>query len=234
MPIHDWARVDAGVFQDFHHSLVGAVSNVLNGGVLPPDHYTLIEPSTAVPATVGELDGSPPSPVLLVDSPSMKITPEAEMEFYRRRSSAVAVRRASDDQIVALVEVVSRGHKASRHALRSFVEKATGLLLQRVHLLIVDLHPPGPHNPQGIHGEIWREVTGQEYTVPPDKPLTVASYDSGLSMRAYYLPMATGDVFPDMPLFFKPGEHVRVPLEATYRTAFTAVPRRWRTVLERD
>ena len=35
-----------------------------------------------------------------------------------------------------------------------------------------------------------------------------------------------------MPLFLQPGAYVEVPLEATYREAFAAVPRRWRDVLE--
>jgi hypothetical protein len=34
-----------------------------------------------------------------------------------------------------------------------------------------------------------------------------------------------------MPLFLEPGGHVRMPLEATYQAAFSAVPRRWRKVL---
>ena len=38
--------------------------------------------------------------------------------------------------------------------------------------------------------------------------------------------------YQDLPLFLTPEAHVRVPLEATYRTAFDAVPRRWREVLE--
>jgi hypothetical protein len=35
-----------------------------------------------------------------------------------------------------------------------------------------------------------------------------------------------------MPLFLKPDWYVLVPLDATYRAAFDAVPHRWREVLE--
>lgn len=44
--------------------------------------------------------------------------------------------------------------------------------------------------------------------------------------------MAVGDVLPEMPLFLEVDRYVPVPLEATYRAAFDAVPRRWRDVLE--
>jgi hypothetical protein len=42
-----------------------------------------------------------------------------------------------------------------------------------------------------------------------------------------------GDVLPDMPLYLTPAFYVNVPLEMTYCTAYDAVPRRWRDVLDR-
>jgi hypothetical protein len=44
MPIHDWTVVDAGIFHDFHHSWMGAISDTLNGGLLPEDYYALVQP----------------------------------------------------------------------------------------------------------------------------------------------------------------------------------------------
>jgi hypothetical protein len=35
-----------------------------------------------------------------------------------------------------------------------------------------------------------------------------------------------------MPLFLTPNWYVNVPLEATYQSAFAAMPGRWRKVLE--
>jgi hypothetical protein len=35
-----------------------------------------------------------------------------------------------------------------------------------------------------------------------------------------------------MPLYLEPDVYVSVPLEATYRTAFAAMPSRWRSVLD--
>src|SRR5439155_25026566 len=126
----------------------------------------------------------------------------------------------------------SPGNKAGHHGLRSFVEKAAELLDKRVHLLILDLLPPGRRDPHGIHGAVWEEITGEDYDAPADKPLTLAAYETALTVRAYVESVAVGDTLPEMPLFLEPGAHVLVPLEATYQAAFAAVPRRWRRVLE--
>src|SRR5205814_319475 len=39
MPIHDWTRVDAGTFHDFHNGWLIEMRNVLNGGLLPSPYY---------------------------------------------------------------------------------------------------------------------------------------------------------------------------------------------------
>jgi hypothetical protein len=43
MPVHDWTRVTAGIFHDFHHTWITEVKRALNSGLLPPDHYALAE-----------------------------------------------------------------------------------------------------------------------------------------------------------------------------------------------
>ena len=133
---------------------------------------------------------------------------------------------------MAIVEVVSKGNKSGRMAFEDFVRKAIEFLEHQVHLLILDVQPPTPRDPQGIHGAIWDEVAGEEYLRPVDKPLTLAAYESGVSVKAFVEPVGVGDTLINMPLFLEPGRYVEVPLEETYRTAFGHVPRRWRTVLE--
>ena len=127
------------------------------------------------------------------------------------------------------------GNKAAHNALRTFVEKAADLLDKRIHLLILDLHPPGRRDPQGIHGAIWEDIAGEEYTAPSDKPLTLASYESGLTVRANVVPVRVADVLPEMPLFLEPEKAVMVPLEETYQdrvcsSAAPLAPRPRRTV----
>jgi hypothetical protein len=46
MPIHDWKRVDAGIFHDFHHSWIAAIKRSLNQGLLSPAFYALAEQIT--------------------------------------------------------------------------------------------------------------------------------------------------------------------------------------------
>jgi hypothetical protein len=245
MPVHDWTRVDAGIFHHFHHAWIEEIARALNAGLLPGDYYALAEQHAAgfgpdvltlQGSANGDGDAGPPSPSgggvgLLLAPPRARLTAETDMEFYRRKQNTVTVRHVRGDRVVAMVEVVSPGNKASRHALRSFLDKTGELLDKGVHLLILDLHPPGPRDPNGIHGAIWEDIAGQEYAAPPDKPLTLVAYESALAVRAYIEPVAVGDVLPPMPLFLQPGGHILVPLEATYQAAWGAVPRRWQRVL---
>ncbi|MCY2962340.1 MAG: DUF4058 domain-containing protein, partial [Planctomycetota bacterium] len=41
MPIHDWTRVDAGIFHDFHHAWIFEIKRTLNRGILPADYYAM-------------------------------------------------------------------------------------------------------------------------------------------------------------------------------------------------
>ena len=232
MPIHDWQRVKAGIFHDFHHTWIEEIKRALNAGLLPDEYYALAEQHAAGfgPDTTTEDGGVG----LLVAPPQVHTRAETDLQFDRRKQSSVVVRHVSGDRMVAVVEVMSPGNKAGRAALRSFVEKAAALLDNRIHLLILDLHPPTARDPQGIHGAIWEEISGEEYTAPPGKPLTLAAYESGLTLRAYVEPLSVGDALIQMPLFLEPGAHVLAPLETTYQRAFAALPARWRVVLEKD
>jgi hypothetical protein len=216
MPMHDWTRVEAGIFHAFHHNWITALGDVFNTGLLPDDFYALPEllPPVAQP------------------EPQTRFVAETDAEFYRRKKSSIVVRHVSGDRIVAMVEIVSPGNKASRHAIRAFVDKACELLEHRIHLLIIDPFPPGRRDPGGVHAAIWQEVQDDDFGLPEDKPLTLAAYECGLTTRAYIEPVAVGDALPAMPLFLEPELYVQVPLEAAYQTAFAVMPRRWRRVLE--
>ena len=254
MPIHDWTRVDPGIFHHFHQNWIVAITSVLNQRVLPSEYYALTErqgagftPEVQTLKTAGtpDSDDAPASPLprgngedetaeggVLVAAPRVRVTAETDLELYRRKQNVAAVRHASDDRLVAVVEVVSKGNKSGRKAFDDFVRKAAEFLDHEVHLLILDLQPTTPRDPQGIHGAIWDEVAGQEYARPADKLLTLAAYESGAGVRAFVEPVGVGDALIDMPLFLNPGRYVPVPLDETYRIAFDSVPRRWRSVLE--
>ena len=46
MPVHDWTRVPAGIFHDFHQSWVIRLRDSLNEGRLPAGYYALAEQRT--------------------------------------------------------------------------------------------------------------------------------------------------------------------------------------------
>ena len=242
MHVHDWTRVDAGIFHAFHHRWISAISDALNAGILPSTLYALPEQHAAgFGPDVLTLQSAPPdlpdpprqsATTAVLERPKLAVTAETDMEFYRRKQNAIVVRHVSGDQIVAVIEIVSPGNKSTRHSFRSFVEKAAHFLERGVHVLIVDLFPPGPRDPSGIHAAIWDEIAGQTYTPPPGKPLTIAAYESDLALRTYVRNFAVGDPVPDMPLFLRPGDWVMTPLAQTYQEAFAVQPIRWKRVLE--
>jgi hypothetical protein len=251
MPIHDWTCVGAGIFHDFHHEWISTVKRALNTGLLPPDYYALAEQITGGLGpdvlTLESVRAVPPQAAsevtarsgtkhgvgiaLATAPPKVRFTAAAETERYARKRGRITIRHASSDQVVAVLEIVSPGNKTSRHALRSFVDKAVELLDAGVHLLVIDLFPPGPRDPQGIHGAIWSEIEGSDFQLPPEQPLTVVAYSAGEVMQAFIEPIAAGDALPDMPLFLQPDRYVPVPLEASYQAAFDAVPKRWQEAL---
>jgi hypothetical protein len=154
------------------------------------------------------------------------------MDLYVQKQTTVVVRHSGGDRVVALVEVISPGNKASRHALQKVVEKAAEALFRGYHLLLLDLNSPTPRDPHGIHGAVWAEVADDSYRHPADRPLTMAAYDAGPPKTVYVEPVAVGQNLPVMPVFLEPGKYINLPLEATYQAAFQGVPLRWRRVLE--
>lgn len=117
-------------------------------------------------------------------------------------------------------------------ALRDFVDKVSELLRRGIHLLLVDLFPPTPRDPFGMHKVVWDQIVDEDFTFPPGKDRILASYEMGLELTAYVEPTAVGDVLPEMPLFVASGLHVRVPLEATYNATWDVSPEAFRTAVE--
>lgn len=247
MPVHNWARVDAGIFHAFHHDWITEIARALNRGLLPaayyalpeqiagglgPDVLTLRRPGSNGAASITE----PPDGgvALAVAPPRVRIRVRPEANQYAAKAKAVTVRHVSNHQVVAMVEIVSPGNKNNQNGLNAFVRKAREALATGVHLLLVDLFPPSARDPRGIHGAVWGDDCGDDYALPDDKPLTCVSYVGGPSAEAFIDPVAVGDSLPDMPLFLTPDVYVSVPLEATYVCAWEGMPAYWRGVLTSD
>ncbi|MBI3407024.1 MAG: DUF4058 family protein [Planctomycetes bacterium] len=245
MPMHDWTKVEAGIFHAFHHEWVSEISRALNRGLLPKDYYALPEQVAAgfgpdvltlqdegVSSDDDATGNGAGAVATLQTRPQTQFMAESEAEFYRRKKNWIAVRHVSGDRMVAVVEIVSPGNKAGRAAFHAFVEKAFELLEHRIHLLIVDPFPPTARDPDGVHAAIWEEIADDSFRLPEGKPFTLVAYECDSATRAYIETVAVGDVLPEMPLFLRPNGCVKVPLETSYTTAFDVMPSRWRRVLE--
>jgi hypothetical protein len=240
MPIHDWTRAPSGYFHHFHQRWAAAICDALNGGVLPPGVFALLEqhaggmePDVLALELPRKTRGGPDrvggaaTAVALRPPQARFVSRSAEDERYAARANRVVLRRSADD-VLAIIEIVSPGNKHSRHALRGFVEKSLEFLLRGVHLLVVDLLPPTPRDPQGIHAAIWGEISDEPFELPADKRLTVASYVAGVPRTAYVEPVAIGDALPPMPVFLDPATYVPVPLEPTYDEAWRLCPQEFK------
>ncbi len=248
MTIHDWTRVTAGTFHHFHQTWIIELSRSLNTGRLPsgfyalaeqiagglgPDVLTLEGPVLDEDSGDASEGGRGPAAVAIAEKPpQVQLHAKAEVDQYARRASAIAIRHSSDHKVVAMIEIVSPGNKSSRYAMSKFVAKAVEALDAGVHLLIIDLIPPGSFDPRGIHAAIWEQYTGQSFTPPPGKPLTLAAYVGGEVFEAYVEPTAVGSPLIDMPLFLDPDAYVPTPLQMTYQSAWEAVPAVWRRALD--
>jgi hypothetical protein len=115
-----------------------------------------------------------------------------------------------------------------------FAEKVGIALDYGVHVMVVDVIPPGEHDPQGMHGAIKQLLEDSEaaYDLPSDEPMTLASYTAGVPIDAHLEHAAVGTPLPEMPLFLTRDRYIYVPLEPTYQAAYKGLPAYWRGVLE--
>jgi hypothetical protein len=242
MPIHDWTRMQAGDFHHFHQRWISSITDALNGGVLPPDFMALAEQVNGrpIPDVVALQSRRPGKPgkdygggVALASSaaPLARVIQKIERTNYAKRKDRVIIRHGHG-RVVAIIELVSPGNKDSRHAIRSFVEKAAEIIDQGIHLVVVDLFPPTPRDPQGIHKAIWDEFTDEPFDFLPDKPLTVASYIGGDLPTAYVESVAVGDPLPSIPLFLTEYDSIPCPLEESYMQAWAVFPKMLKELME--
>jgi len=234
MPVHDWTRVDAGIFHDFHQRWSIAIRNSLNDDLLPNDFYALAEQATEEPSTSKYSSGDEIGVAVAEYPPRVRHTHEVDVELYAARATRVAVFHVSGDRVVAYIEIVSPGNKHSEVAIRRFIDKLGEAFRRGCHALVIDVHPPTRRDPRGIHARFWQDSFGDERCpgVTAAQPLGVVAYRSDLSPTAYFEPFAVGDTLIDMPVFLTPDRYVNLPLAQTYDEAWRGVPGRWKQVVE--
>lgn len=119
---------------------------------------------------------------------------------------------------------MSSGNKSDTAELGALVEKTVVSLSRGVHVALVDLHPPGSFDPEGMHNVIWTKLGEERTPFDTRRPLEVVSYVAGDGVKAYIEPRAVGEQLPDIPLFLAPGRHVPLPLTESYDAAFARLP----------
>ncbi len=95
MPVHDWTRVSANLFHDFHQTWTIAIRNALNGGILPKGCSALVEQHAG---------GLVPDVIAL------------------QRGNRITIRHPLG-RVVCVIEIVSPGNKSSRSALRPSLKR---------------------------------------------------------------------------------------------------------------
>src|SRR4029077_18631692 len=110
MPIHDWTRVDAGLFHHFHERWIAAIGDALNGGLLPsgfvalsdqvagsaiPDVLTLRRPVKTPRTDSGR------GVAVLSAPPQARFVVESEEDSYARRANRVLIQHRHG-QVVAV------------------------------------------------------------------------------------------------------------------------------------
>lgn len=239
MPIHDWSRVDANLFHDFHQAWTIGIRNSLNSGLLPKGYSALVEQHAGgvVPDCIAlkRRDSyEPPAGGAVVTAvpPRTQRVFHAESEVSAARANRIAIRHPLG-RVVSIIELVSPGNKNSHRALQAFVNKTVTFVLEGIHVLVIDLFPPSARDPNGIHPLIWSEFQEEPFVLPKDKPLTLAAYVASFPKTAYVELVAVGDPLPAMPVYLDDDSYVPVPLEETYEATWRTCPEDMRTFVER-
>ncbi len=170
VPVHDWTRVDAGLFHAFHQRWISALSDALNGGVLPSEYFALPEqnirgpiPDVLTLKLSAEVSaGSGGGLAVGTAPPQTRLVRRSEADIYAAKADLITVRHRHGD-VVAVIEIVSPGNKGSRAEFRAFVEKSAALIRQNVHLLVIDLFrqpratPTASTKPFGMNS--WKKIS---------------------------------------------------------------------------
>ena len=136
MPVHDWTRVSAGPFHDFHYSWVLEIKRALKRGVLPPGYYVMAEQlggdlgapdvltlqaAGTKPESADPLSGTA---TLTETPPVVQVRTRIARDPYARLQRTLVIRHTSKHQVIAMVVIVSPGNKSNRHGIHSFLQKA--------------------------------------------------------------------------------------------------------------
>jgi hypothetical protein len=240
MPLHDWTRVNAGLFHHFHQGWCWEISSALNHGRLPEGYTALVEQRSgtkeadvlAIEEKVPDFETANEGGVAIRERPNTRLVRQSEKEYYSDKASRVVIRHRLG-RVVSFIEIVSPGNKHDNISFKDFCDKIVEAIRSRVHVLVVDLFPPTRRDPLGIHKSIWdhfEEDDPFELIVPQNR--VFVSYEADGVITANIETVDVGEPLPSMPLFIAPSAHILVPLEVTYTQAWTQMPKSVRRLVE--
>jgi len=235
MPIHDWTKVPAGLFHDFHQTWTIHIKRALNGGILPRSFSALVKQhaGSPIPDVLAIEDPEPRDQprnsnggAATLERPKTRYNYRSERETYPGRANRIAVKHHLG-RTVSIIEIVSPGNKDSRVAVRDFISKTLAFLEAGIHVLLIDLFPPTKRDPLGLHGLVWDEIgSDYELKLSGNTNRILASYEAAANKEAFVEVIGVGDDLPNMPLFLPGGLNVMVPLEETYGYSWEDCPER--------
>lgn len=249
MPLHDWTHVETSTFHDFHTRWIAHLTEWLNRGLLPNRYYAQAEqhlgrkvgdiltlhesdPTFLRTAPVPPLDSG--GVALLETAPRVMRTGRFNLEPRGQRT--LTIRHTSGHRIIALLEIVSPGNLGSTDNLGEFTRKVVEALKLGIHVVVLDVFPPGDHDTAGLHVAITHRANTdleEEEPLPEDRPLSFLSYAADPpSTTAYQEYRAVGEELPELPLFLSPTRYIPLPLKPTYDTAVAGMASYWRAILE--
>lgn len=256
MIVHDWTKVVAGIFHHLHHRWIAELCDSLNNGRLPDNYYAMAEQVAGSPRPdilaleLASADDESVNPqtfdaggfALAVAPPQVRYTLEAEGVICSRKQNRIAIYHTSRDNAAASIEIVSPGIKNSVSETRRLHRRIVQLLKAGKHFLMIDILPPGKHDPRGMHAAFWEYAYGDAQGVTAEEPFGAAAYRMEVSTEklpepmafptAYFEPFGRQGPLPTMPLFLTSEYYINVPLDETYAAAWSHVPRRWQQVIE--
>lgn len=240
MPIHDWTRVDAGVFHGFHFGWIAEIRRAMNKGLLPAGYYAdaeqvaerkEIDVLTLQRPGVGSLPVQPTDGGVAVLEAALGHRVATKTTKPKPRPRRIVVRHVTGHRVVAVLEIVSPGNKDRRTSTLEFAGKVWDAIAQGVHVTTIDLFPAARAARHGLHNLIWQRYDRERVTPPPDRPLTLAAFTGTTPPEMFFEFRRVGEELPTFPVMLSATRGVFVPLAETYDAAFDAGPQYLHEVL---
>ena len=237
MPIHDWTRVDAGIFHGFHLSWISHIKERLNTGGLPPEFYAdaeqyvdgknadvlaLHRSPAGSTAPIGTATTTATATLTLPADTAQRTARKAKPTAQKQRR--IVVRHISGHRVVAHIEIVSPRNKDRRASGEEFVAKGREAIDAGIHLTVIDLFPPTRAVRRGLAPGIWRKYDRVPVTAPPGQQLCLASFRAVARPEGFFKFLAVGEELPGFPLFLTDAFSVNLSLADTYAAAFAGSP----------